>query len=211
MMQAPEKSLPQPNTKSALDQGEGLFRQGLIEVIPALRAFARSLCGKRDVADDLVQETLMKAWQSRDRFQAGTNLKAWIFVILRNEFYSTLRRAKTVTKYVDTESLKPEGVEAGQDAQMNLTDLMRAFNELAPEQKEALILIVGDFSYEEAASICGCAVGTIKSRVSRARKNLEQLVEGRAGKLPDRTDTREDAMNTFFKKLNDTTVEKPLR
>jgi RNA polymerase sigma-70 factor, ECF subfamily len=208
-MHAPGMPKPQP-PQTASHDGDA-FRTGLIEAIPALRAFARSLCGRRDAADDLVQETLMKAWQARDRFQPGTNLKAWIFVILRNDFYSGLRRAKTVTKYVDTESLKPEGVEAGQDAQLNLTDLMRAFNVLAPEQKEALILIVGDFSYEEAASICGCAVGTIKSRVSRARKHLEQLVEGHAEKLADRSDTREDAINTFFKKLNDSTTEKPLR
>ena len=210
-MHAQKMSHTLPSHPEIAPNDEDAFRRGLIEVIPALRAFARSLCGRRDAADDLVQETLMKAWQARDRFQAGTNLKGWIFVILRNDFYSGLRRAKTATKYVGTESLKPDGVEAGQDAQLDLTDLMRAFNVLAPEQKEALILVVGDFSYEEAAAICGCAVGTIKSRVSRARKHLEQLVEGRAGRLADRTDTQEDAVNTFFKKLNDSATDKPLR
>ena len=210
-MQRSEVSQAPPAVPETVSHDEDTFRKGLIEVIPALRAFARSLCGRRDMADDLVQETLMKAWQARDRFQPGTNLKGWIFVILRNDFYSGLRRAKTVTKYVNTESLKPDGVEAGQDAQLNLTDLMRAFNVLAPEQKEALILIVGDFSYEEAAAICGCAVGTIKSRVSRARKHLEKLVDGQAGKLAERGDVQEDAMNTFFKKLGDSAAEKPLR
>src|SRR5882724_9231307 len=175
MMRASQMPSPPLDPKSSASSDAEAFRQGLIELIPALRAFARSLCGKRDMADDLVQEALLKAWQSRDRFQPGTNLRAWAFMILRNGFYSNLRHAKTVAKYVDTESLKPDGVDGGQQAQLNLTDLMRAFNELAPEQKEALILIVGDFSYEEAASICGCAVGTIKSRVSRARKHLEQL------------------------------------
>lgn len=210
-MHAPEMPQAPPSPPETAPRDEDAFRQGLIDAIPALRAFARSLCGRRDAADDLVQDTLMKAWQARERFQAGTNLKAWTFVILRNDFYSSLRRAKTVTKYLGAEALKPEGVEAGQDTQVNLTDLMRAFNVLAPEQKEALILVVGDFSYEEAASICGCAVGTIKSRVSRARKHLEQLVEGHAGKLADRADTREDAINVFFNKLNDAVVEKPLR
>jgi RNA polymerase sigma-70 factor, ECF subfamily len=211
MMHAPEMPQAPLSPRETAPRDEDAFRQGLIQAIPALRAFARSLCGRRDAADDLVQDTLMKAWQARERFQAGTNLKAWTFVILRNDFYSSLRRAKTVTKYLGAESLKPEGVEAGQDTRVNLTDLMRAFNVLAPEQKEALILVVGDFSYEEAASICGCAVGTIKSRVSRARKHLEQLVEGHAGKLADRGEAQEDAINAFFNKLNDSVVEKPLR
>jgi len=187
------------------------FRDGLVETIPALRAFARSLCGKRDVADDLVQETMMKGWQSRERFQPGTNLKAWLFAILRNEFYSSYRRAKTVANYAAMESTKPEGVDADQYAKLDLTDLMRAFDELAPEQREALILTVGEFSYEEAAAICGCAVGTIKSRISRARKQLEQLVEGRGGKLAVRTQSQEDAADVFLKKLSNPTQDGPLR
>lgn len=187
------------------------FRDGLVEAIPALRAFARSLCGKRDVADDLVQETMMKGWQSRERFQPGTNLKAWLFAILRNEFYSSYRRAKTVANYAAMESTKPEGVDADQYAKLDLTDLMRAFDELAPEQREALILTVGEFSYEEAAAICGCAVGTIKSRISRARKQLQQLVEGSGGKLAVRTQAQEDAADVFLKKLGGQTLDEPLR
>jgi len=185
------------------------FRSGLVEAIPALRAFARSLCGKRDVADDLVQETMMKGWQSRERFQPGTNLKAWLFAILRNEFYSSYRRAKTVTSYAAMESSKPEGMEADQHAKLDLTDLMRAFDKLAPEQKEALILTVGEFSYEEAAEICGCAVGTIKSRISRARKHLEQLIEGKAGRLGERRQSHEDAADAFLKKLSNSTSSEP--
>jgi RNA polymerase sigma-70 factor (ECF subfamily) len=155
------------------------FRNGLVEMVPVLRAFARSLCGKRDLADDLAQETLAKALQARDKFRPGTNLKAWLFVILRNEFYSNHRRAKTVANYAATEGLHSESMEPEQHASLDLSDLMRAFNQLPFEQKEALILTAGEFSYDEAAAICGCAVGTIKSRVSRARKRLESLVEGK--------------------------------
>lgn len=200
-----------PSPSKPPSSGGDAFRDGLVEALPALRAFARSLCGKRDVADDLVQETMMKGWQSRDRFQPGTNLKAWLFAILRNEFYSSYRRAKTVANYTAMESTKPEGVDADQYAKLDLTDLMRAFDALAPEQREALILTVGEFSYEEAAAICGCAVGTIKSRISRARKQLEQLVEGKGGKLAERTQSRGDAADVFLKKLSNTATDEPLR
>jgi RNA polymerase sigma-70 factor (ECF subfamily) len=200
-----------PSPGKPLPSSDDAFRDGLVEAIPALRAFARSLCGKRDVADDLVQETMMKGWQSRERFQPGTNLKAWLFAILRNEFYSSYRRAKTIANYAAMESTKPEGIDADQYAKLELTDLMRAFDELAPEQKEALILTVGEFSYEEAAAICGCAIGTIKSRISRARKQLEQLVEGNGVKLAGRTKNQEDAADVFLKKLGNSATDEPLR
>jgi RNA polymerase sigma-70 factor (ECF subfamily) len=178
------------------------FREGMVEMIPVLRAFARSLCGSRDMADDLAQETLTKAWQARDKFRPGSNLKAWLFVILRNEFYSTHRRAKTVANYAAGDGMRnSEGVDAEQYAKLDLTDLMRAFDQLSTEQKEALVLTAGEFSYDEAAEICGCAVGTIKSRVSRARKLLQSLVEGQGGKLPDRKSNPEDPADAFFNKL----------
>jgi RNA polymerase sigma-70 factor (ECF subfamily) len=178
---------------------EQTFRAGLVEMVPVLRAFARSLCGKRDLADDLAQETLAKALQARDKFRPGTNLKAWLFVILRNEFYSNHRRAKTVTNYAAAESIHSDAMEPEQNASLDLSDLMRAFNMLPFEQKEALILTAGEFSYDEAAAICGCAVGTIKSRVSRARKRLESLVEGKDGVLPARSEHPEDPTDAFFK------------
>lgn len=200
-MTANPHDISAPAGAPALPFDEAAFRSGLVETIPQLRAFARSLCGRRDVADDLVQETMMKAWQSRERFQTGTNLKAWLFAILRNEYFSSHRRAKTVANYAAIEATKPEGVEAEQNAKLDLTDLMRAFDQLAPEQKEALILTIGEFSYEEAAAICGCAVGTIKSRISRARKHLEQLLEGNAGRLAERGQTCENAADIFLQKL----------
>lgn len=186
---------PRPMTK----EEEKTFRAGLVEMVPVLRAFARSLCGKRDLADDLAQETLAKALQARDKFRPGTNLKAWLFVILRNEFYSNHRRAKTVTNYAAAESIHSDAMEPEQNASLDLSDLMRAFNMLPFEQKEALILTAGEFSYDEAAAICGCAVGTIKSRVSRARKRLESLVEGKDGVLPARSEHPEDPTDAFFK------------
>jgi len=200
--------------RPATEAEKEAFRQGLVEMIPVLRAFARSLCGQRDLADDLAQETLAKAWQARDKFRPGSNLKAWLFVILRNEFYSNHRRAKTVANYAASDPLHhSEGVEAEQHAKLDLTDLMRAFDQLSNEQKEALMLTAGEFSYEEAAAICGCAVGTIKSRVSRARKLLQTLVEGQGGKLPERTSgAAEDPADAFFNKLQPPAqTEKPAR
>ena len=186
---------PRPMTK----EEEKDFRQGLVEMVPVLRAFARSLCGKRDLADDLAQETLAKALQARDKFRPGTNLKAWLFVILRNEFYSNHRRAKTVSNYAAAEGMHSDAREPEHHASLDLSDLMRAGNQLPFEQKEALILTAGEFSYDEAAAICGCAVGTIKSRVSRARKRLESLVEGKDGVLPARSEHPEDPTDAFFK------------
>jgi len=203
VLQKPQTTPPPADTTS--------FRDGLVEMIPALRAFARSLCGHRDLADDLAQETLAKAWQAREKFQLGTNLKAWLFVILRNEFYSTHRRAKTASDYHAAQSHGSEGAEAEQHARLDLTDLMRAFSQLPAEQKEALILTASEFSYEEAAQICGCAVGTIKSRVSRARKHLQILVDGAAGPLPDRSERADDIAEALFRKVQEANAEKLLR
>lgn len=201
-------SLPLERPKTPTPADAQSFRDGLVEMIPVLRAFARSLCGQRDLADDLAQETLAKAWQARDKFQLGTNLKAWLFVILRNEFYSTHRRAKTAADYSAASSHRGEGVEAEQHARLDLTDLMRAFSQLPSEQKEALILTASEFSYDEAAQICGCAVGTIKSRVSRARKQLQVLVEGSAGQLPDRREQTDDLADALFRKIREANPEK---
>ena len=201
-------SRPQERPRTPVPADAGSFRDGLVEMIPVLRAFARSLCGQRDLADDLAQETLAKAWQARDKFQLGTNLKAWLFVILRNEFYSNHRRAKTAADYNATYSHIGEGAEAEQHARLDLTDLMRAFSQLPAEQKEALILTASEFSYDEAAQICGCAVGTIKSRVSRARKQLQVLVEGSAGQLPDRKERADELAEALFRKVKEPDPEK---
>ena len=161
------------------------FREQLGQVIPHLRAFGRSLSGSRDLADDLVQETLLKAWAARKRFQAGTNMRAWTFIILRNLFLSQMRRARFKGEWDELTASKLLAAPASQDRHIELGDMQRALLHLPQPQREALILVgAGGFAYEEAAEICGCAVGTIKSRVARGRVALEALMSN--GKLPSR-------------------------
>ena len=161
------------------------FKVQLAQVIPHLRAFGRSLSGSRDLADDLVQETLLKAWAARDRFQAGTNMRAWTFIILRNLFLSQMRRARFKGEWDDFTADRLLALPAGQDKQIDLSDLQRGLLQLPQAQREALILVgAGGFAYEEAATICNCAVGTIKSRVARGRAALEIILT--EGLLPSR-------------------------
>src|SRR5687767_10831048 len=161
------------------------FKDQLSAVIPHLRAFGRSLSGSRDLADDLVQETLLKAWAARKRFQAGTNMRAWTFIILRNLFLSQMRRARFKGEWDEITASRLLAAPASQDRHIELSDMQRALLHLPQPQREALILVgAGGFAYEEAAEICGCAVGTIKSRVARGRVALEALMS--EGKLPSR-------------------------
>ena len=163
------------------------FKKQLALVIPHLRAFGRSLSGNRDVADDLVQETLMKAWAARKRFQAGTNMRAWTFIILRNLYLSQMRRARFKGEWDDLVADRILAAPASQDRHVELGDMQRALMHLPQPQREALILVgAGGFAYEEAAEICGVAVGTIKSRVARGRVALEAIMSG--GDLPSRRD-----------------------
>jgi RNA polymerase sigma-70 factor (ECF subfamily) len=155
------------------------FREKLIDLIPFLRAFARTLSGHRDEADDLCQEALAKAWQSRGTFEPGTNLKAWLFMILRNQFYSEKRRAWRQKPWDEATAEQTLVTSGTQHASIALSDVSRAMRLLPHEQREALILVgAGGFAYEEAAKICGCALGTIKSRVARARRTLEGVMSG---------------------------------
>src|SRR4028118_1213411 len=161
------------------------FKDQLAQVLPHLRAFGRSLSGSRDLADDLVQETLLKAWAARKRFQAGTNMRAWTFIILRNLFLSQMRRARFKGEWDEITASKLLAAPASQDRHVELGDMQRALLHLPQPQREALILVgAGGFAYEEAAEICGCAVGTIKSRVARGRVALENLLA--EGKLTSR-------------------------
>ena len=153
------------------------FKTLLAGVIPHLRAYGRSLSGNPDLADDLTQDTMVKAWASRDRFEAGTSIKAWTFVILRNTFLSQMRRNKFVGDYDETTVERTLSTPASQEDSGEMADLQRGLMELPQDQREALILVgAGGMSYEEAASICGCALGTMKSRVSRARTALEEIM-----------------------------------
>lgn len=154
------------------------FRSDLLGAIPSLRAFAISLCRNADRADDLVQETLVKAWDKQASFQPGTNLTAWLFTILRNEFYSQMRKRGREVQDTDGVMTARLAVPPAQHGQLDLDDFRTALQQLPQDQREAIILIgASGFSYEEAAEICGCAIGTIKSRVSRARARLQELLK----------------------------------
>src|SRR5579871_4437129 len=159
-------------------QMEGRFKRELVALIPHLRAFARTLTGDQASADDLAQDALMKAWDARASYQMGTNMKAWTFMILRNQFYSEKRRSWRQTQ-LDQDSAERSLVAVDDpQAPVALDELRLGLGMLPPEQREALILVgAGGFAYEEAADICGCAVGTVKSRVSRARRALQGILE----------------------------------
>jgi RNA polymerase sigma-70 factor (ECF subfamily) len=157
---------------------EAIFKRDLVKLIPHLRAFARTLCGDATAADDLAQDAVMKAWDARASFQMGTNMKAWTFMILRNQFYSEKRRSWRSTQ-LDQEAAERTLVATDDpEAPVALDEMRLALGMLPTEQREALILVgAGGFAYEEAADICGCAVGTVKSRVSRARRALQGILE----------------------------------
>lgn len=156
---------------------ETAFKADLAVLIPHLRAFARHLCRDAAYADDLTQEALMKAWGNRASYTPGTNLKAWSFMILRNVFYSDARRSWRSTQLDPDVAAQTLVAVDNPSAALDLNDLRLAMNMLPREQCEALTLIgaVG-MSYEEAAEICGAAIGTIKSRVSRARAALQEIL-----------------------------------
>ena len=157
------------------------FRVELTRVVPHLRAFARGLCGRPDYADDLVQETLLKAWAARNSFQPGTSIRSWTFVILRNVYLSEARRNRFRGDYDPDMAEKLLSQPAGQEDGIHMGDLRNAMMRLSPERREALLLVgAGGFSYEEAADISKCAVGTMKSRVARARRSLEDMLGGQS-------------------------------
>ena len=164
-----------PSGKSGTDEA---FKRELVGLIPHLRAFARTLAGDPASADDLAQDAMMKAWDARASFQMGTNMKAWTFMILRNQFYSEKRRSWRQSQ-LDQEAAERTLVAVDDpEAPVALDELRQALKTLPEEQREALILVgAGGFAYEEAAEICGCAVGTVKSRVSRARRALQAALE----------------------------------
>ena len=157
---------------------DNAFKRELVQLIPHLRAFARTLCGDPAAADDLAQDAMMKAWDARASFQMGTNMKAWTFMILRNQFYSEKRRSWRQTQ-LDQEAAERTLIAVDDpEAPVALDELRQGLAMLPPEQREALILVgAGGFAYEEAAEICGCAVGTVKSRVSRARRALHAILD----------------------------------
>lgn len=153
------------------------FKTSLLAEIPTLRAFALSLTGSSDRADDLVQDTLVKAWGASASFTEGTSLRAWLFTIARNTFYSNHRKRRREVQDVDGAAAARLVSNPAQIGHLDLADFRTALASVPDDQREALILVgASGFSYEEAADICGCAVGTIKSRVNRARQKLMDIL-----------------------------------
>lgn len=155
---------------------DGDFASLLVDEIPRLRACAHALAPYANYAEDLVQETLTKAWHHQDSFTPGTNLRAWLYTILRNEFYSLLRRRRRELPVIDgqDELLIAEGEQEGH---LHLSDLRTALGVLSPDQREAIVLIGAcGFSYEEVSAMCKVPIGTVKSRVNRARCKLASML-----------------------------------
>ena len=153
------------------------LRDSLVAEMGSLRAFGVSLCGDKERADDLVQETLFKAWNHLDSFKEGTNLKAWLFTILRNTYFSERRKRRREVEDADGSYAARLVTYPAQHGHMDMQDFRAALVRIPDDQREALILVgAAGFSYEEAAEICGCAVGTIKSRVNRARNRLAGML-----------------------------------
>ncbi len=153
------------------------FKDELLAEIKNLRAFAISLSGSISLADDLVQEALLRAWSKSDRFQPGTSLRAWLFTILRNIYYSNYRKRSREVQDSDGACARRLTVPGDQESHLDLEDFRKALAKLPAEQREVLTLIgASGLSYEEAAAICEVEIGTIKSRLSRARSKLVELL-----------------------------------
>ena len=165
-------------------------RQEILATIPGLRAFAISLCGNADRADDLVQEALLRALANIHSFEPGTNMAAWLFTILRNHFRSEYRKRRREVEDADGRYAEGLTSQPEQHGHVEFAEFRTALGKLPDEQREALILVgASGFSYEEAAKICDCAIGTVKSRVNRARTRLAELmaVDGADDFGPDHT------------------------
>lgn len=169
-----EARTPVPGTLSDAE-----FKAALLEAMPRLRSFARSLCGDAAQADDLVQDTLIRAWNARDRYAAGSSFKAWTFTILRNQFLSAMRRTRFTAEWNDNAAERVLVASADQDRQLHVADVQRALAKLPEAQRQVLMLVgAEELTYEQAAEICQVPLGTIKSRVARGREALQRLIDG---------------------------------
>lgn len=177
--------VPEPDTGRAYrgrreesDAASASWRDDVVALIPALRAFAWSLSHNSADADDLVQDTLIKAWTHRSKFEPGTNLRAWLFTILRNTYYTSVSKRRREVADEDGKHAARLSAAPTQEWSVAMKAMQAALQRLPPEHREALILVgAAGLTYEEAAEICGCALGTIKSRVNRARARLLRIME----------------------------------
>ncbi|UAB78911.1 sigma-70 family RNA polymerase sigma factor [Erythrobacter sp. SCSIO 43205] len=193
----PEKA---PKTKRRKSVSSRSFKRQFVASQEPLRKFALRLCGREDMADDLVQETLLKAWNARAQFKPGSNFLSWAFTIMRNTWINHLRRRKKFASDYDERAAENIlSAPPSQTTTFNLADLQRAMSELPNDQLEAVLLVgPGDLTYDDAAQILGCAPGTVKSRVSRARSALGDIVEGGRVKMPiDQTEDATEIAETF--------------
>lgn len=155
------------------------FADQMVASLPMLRAFARSLCRQRDMADDLVQEAMMRAWSSRHTFQPGSSFRAWVFTILRNQFYSAVRKNNRHATWEPEAAERILVQQPEQEARLHLEDVQGALRQLPREQREMLLMIAGaGLSYEEAALAADCKIGTVKSRINRGRAAIRAIVDG---------------------------------
>jgi RNA polymerase sigma-70 factor (ECF subfamily) len=207
-MPQPAQAVPASTIKAAVKtvvSGADVsdFGTRLVSVIPALRAFARGLCGRADFADDLAQEALVKAWAAQASYLPNTNFKAWIFTILRNHYYSWCRKQRRVAPWDPDAAERLLVCEPAQGGHLELAELAAGLQSLPNQQREALILVgAGGFAYEEAAQIIGCAVGTVKSRVARGRAFLRDYVDHRQRQVGQVRPTSEEASQSILGELH---------
>lgn len=163
---------------------EARFRDDLVAIIPSLRAFARGLCGNRDLADDLAQEALAKAWAAQKSFTPGTNFRAWMFRILRNHFYTLAVVAKRFVPYEPDDVSHLQTTQPEQGNGIVVQDLLRGLGTLPAEQREALLLMESGLQWDEIATVMGTPLGTVKSRITRGRATLRRYMDGPADPIP---------------------------
>jgi RNA polymerase sigma-70 factor (ECF subfamily) len=173
------------------------FQRELIALIPHMRAFARGLCGDATLADDLAQDALLRAWRRQETFRPGTNMRGWVFMIVRNQFFSLKRRSWRAVSLDPEVAARTLVCAPAADNVLDLDDVRRAIARLPDHQREALLLVgAGELSYEEAAELTGVHIGTVKSRVSRARHALVQMLS--AGDIDDHGPLASSALSIFF-------------
>jgi len=155
------------------------FTDEMTASLPALRSFARSLCRQSDMAEDLVQETMVRAWSSRHTFLPGSNFRPWLFTILRNQFYNAVRKRNRLVTWEPEAAERLLVQEPEQEARIHLEDVEGALSQLPRSQREMLLLIAGaGMTYEEAALAADCKLGTVKSRINRGRAAIRAIIDG---------------------------------
>lgn len=171
--------MPKPASSITGDRDLACFSGEITETLPALHRFARRLCRQRDMADDLVQDTLFRAWASRHTFVPGSNFRPWVFTILRNQFYTSLRKSGRMVSWEPEAAERILVQQPEQEAGLHIADIEGAIGQLPKMQREMLMLIASaGLSYEEAAIVANCKIGTVKSRINRGRAAVRAIIEG---------------------------------